>query len=116
DPALRDLFRLYGAGRLATLIKLELPAAMPSIITGLRISCGLSVIGTLGGEFIAGYSEGEAGLGILVMATYRELRTDLLFAANLLTSLLGLLLFSSVQLFAYYMLRGWHPSAQTSDE
>lgn len=116
DPALRDLFRLYGAGRLATLIKLELPAAMPSIITGLRISGGLSVIGTLGGEFIAGYSEGNAGLGILVMATYRELRTDLLFAANLLTSLLGLLLFGGVQLFSYYMLRGWHPSVEASDD
>jgi NitT/TauT family transport system permease protein len=110
DPALRDLFRLYGAGRLATLIKLELPASIPSIVTGLRVSAGLAVIGTIVGEFVAGFSEGGAGLGITVLEAYRQLRTDLLFAAVLSASLLGLAIFSAVAFAGHLLLRRWHPS------
>jgi ABC-type nitrate/sulfonate/bicarbonate transport system permease component len=54
DPALRDLFKLYGASRLATLWKLRLPSALPNIITGLRIAAGLAVIGAIVGELVAG--------------------------------------------------------------
>jgi NitT/TauT family transport system permease protein len=110
DPALRDLFRLYGAGRAATLIKLELPAAVPSIVTGLRVAGGLSVIGTIVGEFVAGYAEEGAGLGIMVMEANRQFRTDLLFAAVLSASLLGLLIFGAVNLAGWLLLRRWHPS------
>ncbi len=110
EPALRDLFRLYGASRAATLLKLELPAALPSVVTGLRVAAGLAVIGAIVGEFVAGFSEGGAGLGILILASYRQLRTDLLFAAVLFASGLGLLLFGAVNLLGYLLLRRWHPS------
>ncbi len=110
DPALRDLFRLYGAGRAATLLKLELPSAVPSIVTGLRVAAGLAVIGTIVGEFVAGFSEDAAGLGITVMAANRQLRTDLLFAAVLSASLLGLAIFGAVNLCGHLLLRRWHPS------
>ncbi|WAM29241.1 ABC transporter permease [Myxococcus sp. NMCA1] len=112
EPSLRDMFRLYGARRLATLWKLELPAAMPHLFTGLRIASGLAVIGAIVGEFVAGFSEGSAGLGILVLAAYRQLRTDLLFAAVLAASGLGLVLFGVVSLTGARLLRRWHPSAQ----
>lgn len=112
DPHLRDLFRLYGAGRIATLFKLEIPFAVPNIITGLRISAGLSVIGAIVGEFVAGFAEGAAGLGILVLSAYRQLRTDLMFAAVLAASLLGLFLFGAVNGFGFLLLRRWHPSAR----
>jgi NitT/TauT family transport system permease protein len=105
DPRLRDLFRLYGAKRFDTLSKLELPFALPSIATGLRIASGLSVIGAIVGEFVAGFSEGRAGLGITVLAAYRQLRTDLLFAAVMLASLLGLGLFAAVNLASSFVLR-----------
>jgi NitT/TauT family transport system permease protein len=110
DPALRDLFRLYGASRLATLLKLELPAALPSIVTGLRVAAGLAVIGTLVGEFVAGFSEDGAGLGITVLAANRQMKTDLLFAAVLSATGLGLLIFGSVNLAGNLLLRRWHPS------
>jgi NitT/TauT family transport system permease protein len=110
EPALRDLFRLYGAGRIATLRKLELPSALPSIVTGLRIASGLAVIGAIVGEFVAGFSEGAAGLGILVLSSYRQLRTDLVFAAVGLAAVLGLALFSAVNLAGFLLLRRWHPS------
>jgi len=113
EPALRDLFRLYGAGRLATLLKLEIPSALPSIVTGLRVASGLAVIGAIVGEFVAGFSEDAAGLGILVLSAYRQLRTDLLFAAVLTASILGLGLFGAVSLTGERLLRRWHPSAKT---
>jgi NitT/TauT family transport system permease protein len=110
DPALRDLFRLYGASRAATLFDLALPSAVPSIVTGLRVAAGLAVIGAIVGEFVAGYSEEGAGLGITVMAANRQLRTDLLFAAVLSASLLGLAIFGAVDLAGHLLLRRWHPS------
>lgn len=112
EPALRDLFRLYGARRLATLVKLELPSALPSIVTGLRIAAGLAVIGAIAGEWVAGYAEGGAGLGILVLSSGRQLRTDLLFAAVLCAAGLGVALFGAVSLLGTRLLRRWHPSAR----
>jgi NitT/TauT family transport system permease protein len=105
DPRLRDLFRLYGARRVDSVFKLELPFALPSIATGLRVASGLSVIGAIVGEFVAGFSEGHAGLGITVLAAYRQLRTDLLFAAVALASLLGLGLFAAVNFGSSLVLR-----------
>ncbi|MFO0554152.1 MAG: ABC transporter permease [Polyangiaceae bacterium] len=112
DPALRDLFKLYGAGRLATLLKLELPAALPNIFTGLRVAAGLSVIGTIVGEFVAGFDDADAGLGIKILAANRQLRTDLLFAAVGLASILGLGLFLVVGVIGQRLLRRWHASAK----
>ena len=108
DPALRDLFRLYGAGRFATLVKLQLPAAVPGIVTGLRVASGLAVIGTIVGEFVAGFSEDGAGLGIIVLAAHRQLRTDL--RQVLSASALGLAIFGAVNLAGNLLLRRWHPS------
>jgi NitT/TauT family transport system permease protein len=112
EPPLRDLFRLYAATRLATLTKLELPSALPNLVTGLRVAAGLSVIGAIVGEFVAGFSDSGAGLGILILASYRQLRTDLLFAAVLFASGLGLVLFGAVNLTGHLLLRRWHPSAR----
>jgi len=112
DPALRDLFRLYGASRYAILFKLELPFAAPYIATGLRIACGLSVIGAIVGEFVAGFAEASPGLGIVVMTSYRQLRTDLLFAAVGCSALVGIVLFGAVSAVAHLSLRRWHASAR----
>lgn len=112
EPALRDLFRLHRASRTATLWKLELPAALPQIVTGLRVASGLAVIGAIVGEFVAGISEGSAGLGIAVLSANRELRTDLLFAAVFSAAVLGLSLFTVVNLAGARLLRRWHPSAK----
>jgi NitT/TauT family transport system permease protein len=110
DPALRDLFRLYGATRLSSLWKLELPSAIPQIVTGLRVAAGLAVIGTIAGEWSAGYSEDSPGLGILILSANRQARTDLVFAAVLSATLLGLAIFGAVNLAGHLLLRRWHPS------
>jgi len=105
DPALRDLFKLYGASRLVTLFKLRLPAALPQIFTGLRVSAGLAVIGAIVGEFIAG-----GGLGAVVETARTQQRIDKVFAAVLLASLLGLALFGLINLLSHLTLRRWHAS------
>lgn len=111
DPALRDLFKLYGASRAQVLFKLELPHAAPQIATGLRIACGLAVIGSIVGEFVAGFSD-SPGLGILVMTSYRQLRTDLLFAAVGCSAILGIALFGVVSGLASLALRRWYVGAR----
>jgi NitT/TauT family transport system permease protein len=107
DPALRDLFRLYGASWAATLFKLSLPYALPSILTGLRIAAGLAVIGAIVGEFIAG-----GGLGGVIDVARTQQRVDKVFAGILLASALGLTLFLLVNLISRIALRNWHASEQ----
>jgi NitT/TauT family transport system permease protein len=108
DPALVDLFRLYGAGRWAALWKLRLPAALPSILTGLRVAAGLAVIGAIVGELIGGGS----GLGDEIEAARTRQRADLVFAAILLAALLGLAMFAIINLLSRLLLRHWHVSEQ----
>jgi NitT/TauT family transport system permease protein len=112
DPALRDLFRLYGASPISTLFKLRLPHALPDILTGLRIAAGLAVIGAIVGEFVAGLIGENAGLGVLILSANRNFQTATVFAAVILASLLGLILFLAVQLAGYLLLRRWHASAK----
>ena len=112
DPALADLFRLYGAGRAAAIWKLRLPWALPNVFTGLRVAAGLAVIGTVVAEFLVGQIVGEVGLGVRVVGALHESRTDLAFAAVLLASLLGLAMFGTVNFAGHLALRHWHASEQ----
>ena len=107
DPALRDLFRLYGASPAVTLFKLRFPAALPQILTGLRVSSGLAVIGAIVGEFIGG-----GGLGSVVDIARTQQRIDKVFGAVLLASVLGLALFGLINLVSHLTLRRWHASEQ----
>ncbi|MSR18612.1 MAG: ABC transporter permease [Phycisphaerales bacterium] len=113
DPTLREVFALHKAPRLARWWKLELPSAVPGIVTGLRVAAGLSVIGAIVGEFVCGYGGDRAPIGMVVMTAMRESRTDLVFAAIALSSMVGLLLFAVVNLIGVLLLRKWHPSADT---
>jgi len=112
DPALVDLFRLYGARPLATMWKLRLPSALPEILTGLRIAAGLAVIGTVVAEFSVGEIVGAVGLGVRIVSATKQSETDLAFAAVLLASLLGLAMFGAVNLAGHLALRRWHASEQ----
>jgi NitT/TauT family transport system permease protein len=105
DPALRDLFQLYGAKRLAVLFKLKLPFALPHILTGLRIAAGLAVIGAIVGEFITG-----AGIGGSIMVARQQSRVDKVFAGLLLASLIGIALFMSINILSWLALHRWHAS------
>jgi NitT/TauT family transport system permease protein len=105
-----DLFTLHGAGRFTRLWKLQFPAALPSIFTGLRISAGLSVIGAIVGDFF--FKQGEPGIGILIDLYRARLQSEQLFAAVVLSSLLGVVVFWFFGFLARRVVGGWHESAR----
>ena len=104
DANHRDLFRLYRAGRWPTLVRLRLPTAMGHLALGLRISCGLAVIGAIVGEFFVGRGGDSPGLGAVMDRWLAMGKTDALMAAVLLSSLLGLLMFTVVGLLTNRLL------------
>jgi NitT/TauT family transport system permease protein len=105
-----DLFRLHQAGRLTRLWKLQLPAAMPSIFTGLRISAGLAVIGAIVADFF--FKQGEPGIGILIDLYRSRLQSEQMFAAIIVSSLLGVVVFWFFGFLARRVVGAWHQSAR----
>ncbi|WP_236795626.1 ABC transporter permease [Amycolatopsis sp. GM8] len=91
DRAQRELFELQGAGRLTRLLKLHLPAALPSIFVGLRTSAGLSVIGAIVGDQF--FQRGNPGLGVLIQVTASRLMGPELYATIIIASLYGIAVF-----------------------
>src|SRR5215510_4426815 len=86
------LVQSMGASELTTFLKIRLPKALPSIFGGLKVGMGQAVVGATVGEFIAA----EHGLGYLQLISQVRLDTPLLFAAVVVLSLLGVLLFNVV--------------------
>jgi NitT/TauT family transport system permease protein len=99
DPQLRELFALYKPPRWKTICKLQIPSAIPYILTGLRISVGLATIGAIVGEFIAG-----GGLGSLIDSARTQQRVDLVFSGVLASSLLALVLVLLIDLASRLLL------------
>ncbi len=96
EAGMRELFKLHDAGRLTTLRKLLIPASLPAMFAGFRISAGLSVIGAIVGDFF--FKQGDPGLGILIDLYRSRLESERMFAAIILSSLLGI---------AVFLLFGW---------
>ncbi|GCB46221.1 ABC transporter permease [Streptomyces sp. NL15-2K] len=109
DRTHHDLFTLQRASRWARLRKLELPAALPSIFTGLRTSSGLSVIGAIVGDMF--FKQGEPGIGTLLDVYRSRLQSEDLFAAIILASLFGVTVFAFFTLVARLAVGSWHASA-----
>jgi NitT/TauT family transport system permease protein len=110
DQDHHDLFTLHDAGRLTRLWKLQLPAALPSVFTGLRISAGLAVIGAIVGDFF--FKQGEPGIGILIDLYRSRLQSEQMFAAIILASLFGVIVFWFFGFLARRVVGGWHQSAR----
>lgn len=109
DRGLHELFTLHHATRVARLRKLELPAALPAVFTGLRTSAGLAVIGAIVGDFF--FRHGDAGIGRLIDVYRARLQSEQLLTAIALSSLLGLGVFWAFGLLARIVVGGWHDSA-----
>ncbi len=110
DKGLLELFHTHRAGRIRTWWLLGLPWSLPSIFTGLRIAAGLSVIGAVVGEFVGAYGGDQAPLGSVITSALRQNRTEVVFAAVVLASALGFLLFGIVNVAGWVLLRRWHAS------
>jgi NitT/TauT family transport system permease protein len=110
DRNLGDLFSLYGASRGQVLRRLKLPSALPYILGGLRIAGGLSLIGAVVAEIAAGSAGAGSGLAYRIAESGYRLNIPRMFAALLLLSLAGIVIFYLLSLVNYLALRRWHES------
>jgi NitT/TauT family transport system permease protein len=108
DRSHHELFTLHGTNRVTRLWKLELPAALPAIFTGLRIAAGGSVIGAIVGDFF--FRQGEIGIGRLIDNYQKENRIPELFTAAIISSVFGIIIFVFFGMLANRVLRNWHES------
>lgn len=107
NPLLLDYFRLQSSSRWQVLTKLRIPAAIPQLILGLRISCGLAVIGAIVGEFFVGDRGAYEGLGTIITARQGNLKTASVIAAVMVCAVLGILLLGIIQFLSNTLLRRW---------
>lgn len=107
DRGLVELFAILRASRLQRWWMLSLPGAVPSIVTGLRIAAGLSTIGTITGEFLAGVGGTGAPLGVQITTALKSFQTDRVFVCVLLAALVGFALFFAVGLASRFVFARW---------
>jgi NitT/TauT family transport system permease protein len=111
DHNLADLFRLYGASRWQILRELKLPSAMPHMLAGLKIAGGLSLIGAVVAEIAAGSAGAGSGLAYRIAESGYRLNVPRMFAALLLLSVAGIVIFFLLSALERLALRRWHESA-----
>lgn len=111
DRNLAGLFQLYHASPMQTLRYLKLPAALPHILGGLRIAGGLSLIGAVVAEIAAGSAGAGSGLAYRIAESGYRLNIPRMFAALLLLSAAGIVIYGLLALVSHLVLRRWHESA-----
>jgi NitT/TauT family transport system permease protein len=110
DHNLRDLFTLYRASPWQTLRHLLIPSAMPYFIAGLKIAGGLSLIGAVVAEFTAGAAGKQTGLASRILEASFRTEIPKMFAALVLVSLTGVMIFVLFNLVSKLVLGKWHES------
>lgn len=93
-----ELFASFRASPQQILLRLRIPMALPSLLTGLQVASGLAVIGAIVGEFVAG-----TGLGSLIDAARTQQRVDMIFAAVFLAALVGLVFMLLVGFLKWFL-------------
>lgn len=111
DSNLRDLMRIYGARRWQTLRFLQLPSALPYFLSGLRIAGGLSLIGAIVAEYVAGTGGIGSGLAFRILEAGYRLNIPRMFAALILIAVSGVVIFAGLSILSHLCLRKWHESA-----
>jgi ABC-type nitrate/sulfonate/bicarbonate transport system permease component len=94
EPDLLKLMRSLGASRWQTLMKAELPSALPFFFSGLRVAATVSVIGAVFGE----WAGADKGLGRLVLLGNNQLQTPRVYAGIVILTLMAVALFALVVL------------------
>ena len=111
DHNLEDLFTIYGATRWQRLRYLSAPSALPYFLGGLRIAGGLALIGAVVAEFVIGRAGTGLGLASTLLEASYRFNFGRLYAALILISCMGVVIFAITSLISHLMLRKWHESA-----
>lgn len=104
DPQKLELFRVLRASRMQTLWRLKIPAGLPLILAGVRVAVVLALVGAVVGEFIGG----REGLGATIIAAQGMMDSTLMFAAFVLITVLGMIVYQATVLAESLLLRN-HP-------
>ncbi len=110
DPDLQSYFKMNRATRGQMLWRLRIPSALPYFFGGLRISSGLALIGAVVAEFVAGTGGSGTGLAYQILQAGFELNIPRLFAALLMITVTGVLLFGLMVTLSRLALSRWHES------
>lgn len=105
DRELVELFRSYGASKFDTLIRLQIPASLPHVFSGLQLAATMSVLGAVIGEFVGA----DKGLGYIILQSNVNLETSLMFATLLVLAAIGFFFYSAIGLIEKRLLF-WHDS------
>jgi NitT/TauT family transport system permease protein len=114
DHGLRNVFELYGASPWKRFCHLQLPAALPYILGGVRISAGLAVIGAIVAEFVAG-SGSVTGLAWSIVEAGGSLNIPRMFAALLMLSAFGIAIWYLTAFVQWLLLHRWHESESSRE-
>lgn len=109
DPEVLELTSTMGANPLKTFLKVRLPASLPQLMSGLKVAATLAVTGAVVGEFVGA----NAGLGYVILQANGNIDTAMLFAALIIMSLLGVLLFAIIQVAEWFLIP-WHASRRST--
>jgi len=110
DHNLRDLFALYRATPWQKFRYLMLPTALPYFMAALKIAGGLSLIGAVVAEFVAGTAGQNTGLASRILESSFRFEIPRMFAALFLVSILGIVIFLITSLLSHLVLGHWHES------
>jgi NitT/TauT family transport system permease protein len=111
DRGHQNLFTVNGATRLQNLLYLRIPSALPYFFAGLRVASGLSLIGAVVAEFVAGTGGRNAGLAFEILLSGQQMEIPRMFASLFLITITGIALFLIVAALTNFMLGTWHESA-----
>lgn len=105
NPEILELTSTMGASPVKTFAKVRMPAAMPELLSGLKVAATLAVTGAVVGEFVGA----NEGLGYVILQANGNLDTAMLFAALIIMSLMGVVLFAAIQIAERFLIP-WHAS------
>ena len=105
DPELINMAKAMRASQRQVLWKLRFPQALPSLLSGMKVSISLALVGTVVGEFIAG----NIGLGSTILSAQGTFDTKQVFVCIALLGVLGAILFYLIDVLERKLIP-WHPS------
>jgi NitT/TauT family transport system permease protein len=106
NSQMKDLFRLKRASRWTILWRLQFPASLPALFTGLRISAGMAVVGSIVADFF--FRQGNSGIGLAIDTYRNRLDGEMLYGAIILASLFGLVVFWLFGLLSRLVIGRWY--------
>lgn len=109
DPEILELTSTMGASSIKTFLKVRLPASLPQLFSGLKVAATLAVTGAVVGEFVGA----NEGLGYVILQANGNIDTAMLFAALIIMSLMGVLLFALIQIAEWFLIP-WHSSRRVT--